>query len=344
MAVSAGAQPPGGHAERFIDPATLGRIANLELVARTVVEGFISGQHRTDLPGASVDFAEHRAYMPGDDLRRVDWRVYARTDRLYVKEYEADTNVNVIVVLDLSRSMDFSGEPIERGGERGGFAVLRRIAARPTKLDYAKFLSASLLYLANKQRDRVGLVSFGQDVIDFVPPSAKHLRVALNKLAAEGHAAEPVRAKSSGADADADADGTHYHRVLNKVAQTLRRRSMVVFISDLYAQPDRIARAVNQLRAGGSEVLVLHVLDPVELDLPPARALTLEDLESGRRLAVHPARTREAYLERMNAHRADLERGITRIGAHYALFDTGQPLDHALARFLAERRRMARVR
>lgn len=341
MATSASARSEQPNAERFIDPAVLARIANLELVARTVVEGFISGQHRTDLPGASVDFAEHRSYMPGDDLRRVDWRVYARTDRLYVKEYEADTNVNLVVVLDLSRSMDFSGEPIERAAPRRA-GVPAPSGGRPTKLDYGKFLAASLLYLANKQRDRVGLVSFADDVIDFVPPSAKHMRVALTTLAAQGK--DSALARAASADASSQAQGEHYHRALNKVAQTLRRRSLVVLISDLYAEPDRISRAVNQLRASGSEVLVMHVLDPIELDLPPARALTLEDLESGQHMAVDPARSREGYLERMTAHRAALERGITRIGAHYALFDTGQPLDHALARFLAERRRMARVR
>ncbi|MCH8256010.1 MAG: DUF58 domain-containing protein, partial [Gemmatimonadetes bacterium] len=143
---------------RFIDPNILARMDNLELVARTVVDGFISGLHRSPYLGLSIDFAEHRPYMPGDDIRRIDWRVFGRTDRFYVKEFEADTNANFSVVLDISRSMDF--------GEAG----IR-------KLDYAKFLAASLTYLSSRQRDRVGLVTFDSEIVDIVPPSAKHLEV-----------------------------------------------------------------------------------------------------------------------------------------------------------------------
>ena len=148
---------------RFIDPKVLARIDNLELVARTVVDGFISGLHRSPYLGLSIDFAEHRAYMPGDDIRRIDWRVFGRTDRFYVKEFEADTNANFSVVLDISRSMEFGNAGL-------------------TKLEYAKFLAASLTYLSNRQRDRVGLVTFDTDIVDIVPPSAKHLEVVLHTL------------------------------------------------------------------------------------------------------------------------------------------------------------------
>ena len=149
-----GGQMPG---QRFIDPDVLTRIDNLELVAHAVVDGFISGLHRSHMLGMSVDFAEHRAYMPGDDVRRIDWRVYARTDRLYVKEFEADTNANLHLVLDISRSMDFASGAV-------------------SKLEYAKFLAASLAYLSVRQRDRIGLMTFDNDVVDVIPTSIKQFK------------------------------------------------------------------------------------------------------------------------------------------------------------------------
>ncbi|MGD8895518.1 MAG: DUF58 domain-containing protein, partial [Acidobacteriota bacterium] len=148
---------------RFLDPKVLARIENLELLARTVVEGFINGLHRSPYLGRSVDFAEHRAYMPGDDIRRIDWRLFARTDRYYVKEFEADSNSNFLVLLDVSRSMQFSSHGI-------------------SKLDYGRYLAACLTHFAHKQRDRVGLVTFDEDVVDFVPPSAKHREAVLHAL------------------------------------------------------------------------------------------------------------------------------------------------------------------
>ena len=148
---------------RFVDPVVLARIGNLELVARAVVDGFINGMHRSPFFGASVDFAEHRGYVPGDDIRRVDWRLYARTDRYYIKEYEADSNSNFSVLLDVSKSMGFG---------TGGM----------TKLEYGKMLAGCLTYLVHRQRDRVGLVVFDRDIVELVPPSAKHMDVALHVL------------------------------------------------------------------------------------------------------------------------------------------------------------------
>ena len=158
MSTPTGAAVPGA---RFVDPKVLARIGNLELVARSVVDGFINGLHRTNVFGASVDFAEHRGYVAGDDIRRVDWRLYARTDRYYIKEYEADTNANFSVLLDVSKSMGF--------GSRG-----------LTKLEYAKMLAGCLTYLVHRQRDRVGLVAFDEDVVEHVPPSAKHMETILH--------------------------------------------------------------------------------------------------------------------------------------------------------------------
>ena len=179
-----------GHATaaRFIDPKALARIDNLGLVAKTVVEGFLGGLHRSPYLGLSVDFAEHRAYMPGDDIRRIDWRLFGRTDRFYVKEFEADTNANFSVLLDISRSMDFGYEGI-------------------TKLDYGRFVAASLLYLSSKQRDRVGLITFDSDIVDFVPPAAKHLDVSLHTL-------DRVKATRAG----------NLHTTLPKIAEAFQRQ------------------------------------------------------------------------------------------------------------------------
>ena len=189
---------------RFLDPAVLARIGNLELVSRAVVDGFINGLHKAPYFGASVDFAEHRGYVPGDDIRRMDWRVWARTDRYYIKEYEAESNMNFSVRLDVSKSMDF--------GTRG-----------ITKLDYAKILTACLTSLVHHQRDRVGLVTFDSDVIDFVPPSAKHMEVVLHKL-------ETAKAGRPG----------DLRAPLHKLAEHFGRRGILVVISDFYAPPEEI--------------------------------------------------------------------------------------------------------
>jgi uncharacterized protein (DUF58 family) len=157
---------------RFVDPKVLSRIGNLELLARNVVDGLINGLHRAPHFGASIDFAEHRGYVAGDDIRRVDWRLYARTDKYYVKQYDADTNTNFVVLLDISKSMSF--------GSDGGV----------TKIEYARFLAACMAYMANRQRDRVGIVTFDQEIVDYVPPSAKHFEVLLHTL----DRAQPVRA------------------------------------------------------------------------------------------------------------------------------------------------------
>ncbi|HSJ10507.1 MAG TPA: DUF58 domain-containing protein [Longimicrobiales bacterium] len=285
----------------FIDPKTLARIENLELLARTVVDGFINGLHRAPYLGTSLDFAEHRAYYPGDDIRRIDWRLYARTDRFYLKEYEADTNSNFTVLLDISRSMRYSGVGIR-------------------KLDYAKYLAASLAYFSREQRDRVGIVTFDSDIVDYVPPSAKHLDVLLHTL-------DRVKAERPGA----------LELSLRKATELLRRRGLTVLISDLYDEPDRIQRAVGMLRHRGHDVIVFHILDRSEIDLegvvggiPLDEATSFEDLESGDRMPVVTPAVRAKYQEMVQEHIAALRKKLTEARIDYALFDTSTPLDQAL--------------
>ncbi len=293
---------------QFLDPETLARIENLELLARTVVDGFINGLHRSPYFGLSVDFAEHRQYMPGDDIRRIDWRVFGRTDRFYVKEYEADTNANFCILLDTSRSMDYGTGPV-------------------TKLDYARYLAACLSYFSRQQRDRVGIVTFDADVVEYVPPSAKHLEIVLHTL-----------------DRVAVGVGEGLQRPLAKVAEMIQRRGILVLISDLYEDPETVLRSVNALRHKGNDVIVFHVLDSAEIDFPFTEAAHFEDLETGERMPIVPETLRSQYRELMSGHLQTLSDRLVQNQIDYCRFVTSQPLDFALFEFLARRERMSRVR
>jgi uncharacterized protein (DUF58 family) len=292
---------------RFVDPAVLARIGNLELVARNVVDGVINGLHRSPYFGASVDFAEHRGYVPGDDIRRVDWKVFARTDRYFVKEFEADSNANFSVLLDVSKSMAFG--------------------ARITKLDYAKTLAACLTYLVNKQRDRVGVVTFDEEVVDHVPPSAKHLEVVLHTLD-RAKATRPGRLGPP----------------LRRLAEHFGRRGIVVVISDLYEEPQEVMDALSLIRYRGNDVVLFHVLDPAEIDFTFDTAASFEDLESGEQLPVIPDALREQYRAMVKEHIAALASKANENRVDYNLLNTTVPLDYALFNYMSIRDRLSRTR
>ena len=293
---------------RFVDPVVLSRIGNLELVARSVVDGFINGLHRAPYFGASVDFAEHRGYVPGDDIRRVDWRLYARTDRYYVKEYEADSNANFSVLLDVSASMSY--------GSRG-----------MSKLDFARILAACLTYLVHKQRDRVGLVTFDDEVVEHVPASAKHMDVVLHML-------DRTTATRPGS----------LRAPLHRLAEHFGRRGVLVLISDLYDEPEAIVEAVAPLRFRGNDLIVFHVLDRAELEFGFTDASSFEDLESGEQLPVVPEAFREEYISLVRAHIDALTARFSEARIDYTLLDTSEPLDHALFKYLTTRERLMRTR
>lgn len=334
----------------FLDPATLARIDNLALLARTVVDGFITGLHRSPYLGLSIDFAEHRPYNPGDDPRRIDWRLWARTDRYYVKQYEAETNANFTVLLDISASMDFASGPI-------------------TKLDYARYLAACLTYFSRQQRDRVGLVTFDDRVRDFVPPSARHLDVVLHTLdrvepgasrempgpAPEGNG--PVDAASTGRSGEVagstskgsggggeGSNGGGLGAAVDHLADRIRRRGIVVLVSDFYEDPDRAVDAVKQLVFRGNDVIVFHVLDPAEIEFPFQEASHFRDRETGERIPVVPETMRERYRQLVDRHIARLARGFSAEGIDYSMFDTSTPLDYALFKYLSDRQQLSRVR
>jgi uncharacterized protein (DUF58 family) len=293
---------------RFVDPKILSRVGNLELLARNVVEGFINGLHRAPFFGASIDFAEHRGYVAGDDIRRVDWRVFARTDRYYVKQYEADTNTNVSVLLDVSRSMKFFSRGI-------------------AKLEYSCFIGACLAYLAQRQRDRVGLITFDNDIVAHVPPSAKHFNVVL-------HTMEQAKAERAG----------HLAIPLNKMAEHFRRRGILVLISDFYDEPDTILEAIKPLKFLGNDLIVFHVLDPAELEFGYEDASSFEDLESGEQIPVVPESLVTEYRAMIQAHIASLTTKFSEHRIDYTVLNTAEPLDRALFSYLSSRERLMRVR
>jgi uncharacterized protein (DUF58 family) len=299
-----GSPAPGA---RFVDPAVLARVGNLEFVARSVVDGVINGLHRSPFFGASVDFAEHRGYVPGDDIRRVDWKVFARTDKYFLKEFEADSNANFSVLLDISKSMAF--------GER------------LSKLEYAKTLAACLTYLVHTQRDRVGLATFDHLVVDYVPPSAKHLDVVLHTL-------DRATAERAG---DIEAP-------LKKLAEHFGRRGIVVVISDFYAEPDVVFQAVTPIRFRGNDVILFHVLDPVEIDFPFTDPSAFEDLESGDQRPVVPDAFSDQYRALVKAHVDELTQRASAQRMDYTLLPTSIPLDFALFQYMSMRDRRTRTR
>jgi uncharacterized protein (DUF58 family) len=293
---------------RFVDPKILQRVGNLELLARTVVEGFINGLHRAPFFGASIDFAEHRGYVPGDDIRRVDWRVYARTDRYYVKQYEADTNTNVSVLLDVSRSMQFASRGI-------------------AKLEYGCFTAACMCYLAQRQRDRVGIITFDNDIVSHVPPSAKHFNVTLHTL-------DRARAERPG----------NLVASLTKMAEHFKRRGILILISDFYEEPEAILEAIKPLRFLGNDLIVFHVLDPAELDFGYDDASSFQDLESGEQIPVVPESLRAEYRSLIRAHIDSLTTKFSEHRIDYTVLNTAEPLDRALFSYLSSRERLMRVR
>lgn len=293
---------------QFLDPAVLGRIGNLELLARTVVDGFLTGLHRSPYLGFSMDFAEHRPYMPGDDIRRIDWRLFARTDRHYIKLFEADTNSNFAVLLDLSASMSYGSHSL-------------------TKLDYARYLAACLSYFSNKQRDRVGLVTFDHEIVDYIPPSMKHLDTILHTL-------DRATAGRPGSLA----------KPLLQITERLGRKGILVVISDFYEEPEAVLKAVGPLRARGHDVIVFQVMDPYELEFPFEDASGFEDLETQEQIPVIPGKLRNDYLAMVTAHLTALEKRFTDNRIDYVLLDTSKPLDTALFKYLLAREKMSRKR
>jgi uncharacterized protein (DUF58 family) len=290
--------------QRFLDPAVLAGISGLDLVAKTVVDGFVNGLHRSPDFGFSQEFAEYRAYSPGDDLRHVDWNVFARTERAYLKRYRGETNSILTVLLDASNSMKFSSHSV-------------------SKMDYARFTAASLFYLAiQNQRDAAGLIVFDDEIRTYIRPSTRQGQ--LHRLLSGLEQAEPHAR-------------TDFAKPLHHFQQFLRRRGIVVFISDFYDSPENIVRTIEPLRFHGNEVVLFHVLDPKEIRPEIGEPSTLIDLETQDRIEITPEYVRDEYRKKFDAHVEALRDKARGAGMDYYLLATDRPLDDALREYLTIR-------
>jgi uncharacterized protein (DUF58 family) len=290
--------------QRFLDPSVLAGISSLDLLAKTVVDGFVAGLHRSPDFGFSQEFAEYRAYVPGDDLRHVDWNLFARTERCYLKRYRGETNSQLVLLLDASNSMQYTSGP-------------------PKKMDYARFIAASLFYLAIKnQRDAAGLIVFDDEVRDYVRPSTRQGQLA--RLFAGLEQAEP-RAR------------TDFGKPLRHFQELLHRRGIAIVISDFYEEPEKIVRAIEPLRFHGNDVVLFHILDPEEIRPVLKGPALLVDLETDQQIEVIPEYTKTTYRAKMEAHIEQLRSRTKGAGMDYRLLVTDQPLDEALREYLSLR-------
>jgi uncharacterized protein (DUF58 family) len=300
------AQAASSAIPRFLSPEVLARITSLELLARTVVEGFISGLHRSPFTGFSTEFAEYRQYMPGDDLRYLDWKLLGRTDRYYIKKYRADTNSQCHILIDASASMRYTTGDI-------------------TKLQYAQFLGSSLAYLANKQQDAVGLIAFDQEVRTHIPAHTRtgHMRTIFGRM-------EQIEAGNE----------TRLSEMLHLAAERISRRGIIVVISDFYDEPEAITEALQHLRFKGNDVIVFQVMDKNELDFDFLEPVLLEDSETEEQIHVLPDVLGDGYRDTIRRHVEAVKESCTSNKIDYELLTTDKPLDYALFSFLAKRARM----
>jgi uncharacterized protein (DUF58 family) len=295
-------------AGRFLDPKLLQRLGRLPLIAKTIVEGFLAGLHVSPYHGFSAEFAQYRQYIPGDDLRHLDWRVFARTDRYYIRQFEEDTNLNCYILLDISGSMSY------RPGAM-------------TKLEYSAILAATLAYLQMKQRDNTGFYAFNEKFVDVIPPKGgqRHLALLLHTL-------ESLKAAGT----------ANVGSIIMNAAENFRRRGLVILISDLYDDPESVVKALSRVRHLGHEVIVFHLMDHVERNLAVKGVVEFVDLETGERVVGDAAKIRKAYSDRLEQSLGYYKRQCLKEDVDYVLIDTSQPLDGALYAYL--KRRQGKIR
>jgi uncharacterized protein (DUF58 family) len=288
---------------KYYDPARLAKLGNLQLLARTVVEGYISGLHRSPFKGFSAEFASYREYLPGDDLKHFDWKVFARSDRKYVREYEEETNMTCTVLLDASGSMSYRSDGI-------------------SKLAYGCYLAAALTYLMVQQRDQVGLLIFDEAVRERIPPrsSPAHMKYILDRL-------EQVAPKGR----------TGLAQCLHPVVESLRRRGLVVIISDLMDEPDAVMNLLQHFRHERHEIIVFHVLDDAEIEFPFEGLIEFHDLETREKMQLRAEVIREEYRRKFDEFVERYRRECTKAKIDYQLVDTQTPFERMLAAYLRKR-------
>ncbi len=296
-------------AQDYLDPRVLDRVKRMDVRARLVVEGFITGQHRSPYNGFAVEFATHREYSPGDDLRHIDWKVWSKTDRLYIKEYEEETNLKCSILLDTSKSMAYGKESPDGG---------------MNKFDYAATTAASLAYLMQQQQDAVGLVCFSTQVEQNLKPGShpSHLKLMLHELGQ----VQP--------DSQTDVSG-----IFPALAGQVRQRGMVILISDLFVDPDELTRCLQKFRLRRHEVIVFHVMHEDELTFPFQENTLFRGLEHDLQLHTEPRALRASYLEAVDRYLKQVRKICAGLGVDHVLLDTGKPLDAALSSYLAFRQK-----
>ncbi|MCH7816369.1 MAG: DUF58 domain-containing protein [Proteobacteria bacterium] len=287
----------------FLDPNVLAGLDNLQMRARVAVEGFLSGLHKSPHRGFSVEFSDYRHYQQGDDMRHVDWKLYARTEKFYIKQYEDETNVRCVILLDTSASMAYS-------------------SAGMSKLDYGVTLASALAYFIMRQRDAVGLITFDDRVNDYIPPKCRqpHLMQILRTLAK----VRPGRT-------------TDVVKPLTDLAASLRKKSMVILITDMLDDEQRIVKTLQNMRAMGNDVIAFHIMDDAELEFPFNEASEFIDMESNESYITSPAAIRNAYLENLNDFLSYCKKQCQRSGVDYCLLNTSHPLDEALTAYMSKR-------
>jgi uncharacterized protein (DUF58 family) len=298
---------------RLLDPDALAKIGRLELIARGVVEGFVSGRHRSPYKGFSVEFAEHRQYVPGDDIRDLDWRVFGKSDRYYIKQYIEETNLRCTILLDASGSMKYTGT---QAAKLDGKAL--------SKFEYAQYLAASLAHLMIHQQDAVGLVTFDTKVRRYIPARSRvsHLRALLEELCNT-----------------TPGDETALAPIFDDIAERAHRRGMIVIISDMFDEPDALLKAMHHFRYRKHEVMLLHVMAEEELTFPFDQWTIFRDLEvQGQRVQLDPKSVRAEYVEQVREFIRRLQLGCGQMSVDYVPMSTSRPFDTALARYLAGRR------
>jgi uncharacterized protein (DUF58 family) len=296
----------GGHL-RYLQPEVVAKLSNMELIARLVVEGFITGLHKSPYHGFSVEFAEHRQYMAGDEIRHIDWKIYGRTDRYYIKQFEEETNLKAYIVLDGSGSMAYSSE------------------GRISKLEYASYVAAALAHLLVQQRDAVGFVHYDEALRSYMPPHAtrSYLREILRAL-----------------DAVRPGNRTATSATLHEVAERIKRRGLVILLSDLFDDPKQVMTALKHFRHKKNEVIVMQVLDPLERSFAFDRDAVFRDMETGEKLTTQPWHIQQSYREEMRKFLDFYKRDCRQNNIDYILLDTTTPFDVALFEFLHKRQKM----
>ncbi len=292
---------------QYLQPQVISRLANMELRARLVVEGFITGLHRSPYHGFSVEFAEHRQYLPGDEIRHIDWKIYGRTDRFYVKRFEEETNLKAYLLLDTSASMGFSSP------------------GRMTKLDYAASVAASLAYMMIEQRDAVGLATFADGVRQYWPPHSTR-----------GY----LRSLLGGLQGSAPSGTTGAGKALHQLTERIKRRGLVIVLSDLLDTPEDVITALRHFRHQKNEVIVMQILDPLERSFAFGEDAVFQDIETGEKMHTQPRQIQRAYREAVGEFVGRYRSVCREHGIDYVLMDTTTTFDVALLEYLGKRARM----